>query len=89
MRVCEKKKVSMRGVERAGVRVREGEDSQKKSGRKKEKRQRKRVTWSVIDSTVERVSYLTLHLLARVGKNTKKNMEKDEKIFKYINLYIK
>lgn len=55
--------------------MREGEDSQKKSGREKEKRQRQRVTWSTIDGTVERVSYLTLNLLVRVGKNTK-NMEK-------------
>lgn len=37
MRVCEKKKVSMREGERAGVRVREGEDSQKKSVREKKK----------------------------------------------------
>lgn len=37
MRVCEKKKVSMREGEISGVRVREGEDSQKKSGREKKR----------------------------------------------------
>lgn len=68
MRVCEKKKVSMMEGERAGESGSEGEDSQKKSGRENGKRQRKRVTWSLIDGTVERVCYLTLHLLVRVRK---------------------
>lgn len=49
---------------------------EKKSGREKRKRQGKRVTWSTIDGTVERVSYLPLHFVDTLGKGTKKQLTK-------------